>query len=110
MSDIEDHTLAQIDAAVPGTIWEILPGVGAPRQPICGKYASATKGVAALRKAGFRISTQAVVPAQTLGESYDSRTVMPWTFKNVFGVEIGLVLVARVKGEQRAAKRPRAGR
>ena len=102
MSDIQDHTLAQIDAAVPGTIWEVVPGTGTPRQPICGKYASATKGVAALRKAGFRFSTETVVPAQTLGEIYDTRTMLPWTFKNALAVEIEMVLVARVKAPRKS--------
>ena len=102
MSDIQDHTLAQIDAAVPGTIWEIVPGTGTPRQPICGKYASATKGVVALRKAGFRFSVHPIVPAQHLSSSYDSRTVLPWTFRSALGVEIGLILVARVKGPRKS--------
>jgi len=102
MFDIQDHTLAQLDAAVPGTIWEIVPGTGTPRQPICGKYASVTKAAAALRKAGFRLTTQIVIPAQTLGVSYDTRTMLSWAFKNALGVEIEIVLVARVKGPRKS--------
>lgn len=97
MSDIQDSTLAQIDAAVPGAIWEILPGVGAPRHPVCGRYPSVTKGVAALKGAGFHFSARPVAPAQDLGSSYDASTVLPWTFKSALGVEIGLILVARVR-------------
>ena len=99
---VADQRRLEIDATVPGTIWEILPGAGAPRHPVCGRYMSVMKGVAALRGAGFRFSAHPVVPAQHLGSSYDSRTVLPWTFRSALGVEIGLILVARVKG----AKRP----
>ena len=49
-------TLAQIDTAVSGAVWEFPPGVGTPRQPACRRYPSATKAVASLEDAGLRFS------------------------------------------------------
>ena len=92
--------LAEIDAAVPGAVWEVLPGAGTPRQPTCRRYPSATKAVAALETAGFRFSAKPIEPAQSLSQSHDLRTVLPWTFKNALGVNLGLILVARVKGSR----------
>jgi len=102
MTGLNDTALAQIDTAVPRNDLGDPSGAGTPRQPICGKYSGIMKAVTALRKAVFRFSTQTVVPAQTLGESYDTRTMLPWTFKNALAVEIEMVLVARVKAPRKS--------
>ena len=102
MTDLQDETLDQIDKAVPGAVWEVLPGTGTPRQSICGRYPSIVKAVAALKDAGYQFSAHPVVPARCLSPSHDPRTVLSWTFKNALGVDLGLILVARIKGPIKA--------